>query len=139
MKKWLFSGAAVLVLLGCSTKYEARPNSFIGKLFRQTGYSDQQIDDDMFIVTFVSKAGSSEQANLRRAMYRAAELSLEKHYKYFKVIGTQGLPRIDSSGYHLPVTNLTIKCFGEKPSDDAVISAEKYISLNAPESISDSE
>lgn len=134
----ILTGVAI-ALVGCGTRYEARPKGFFGRMFQSTGYTDQQIDEDMFIVTFTSKAGSSPQANLRRAMYRAAELSLEKRYSYFKVIGNQALGKADGNGYHLPVTNLTIKCFEQKPSDDAVISAEKYISLNATDTIKDHE
>lgn len=117
-----------LLLVGCNTAYQQKPRTFVGSMFRSTGYSEQKIDDDMYIVSFVSNARSSAQANLRRTMYRSAELCLANEYRYFKVLSTHASKKVEGSA-ELPVTNLTIRCYEQRP-DDAAISATKYISLN---------
>ena len=133
-KKFVITVLGCVCLVGCRTAYNQRPQSFVGRLFSNTGYSEKQIDTDTYIVSYVSKHLSSEQGNLRRAMYRAAELALQNQYPYFKVIQSTG----GVGHYNYPTVHLTVRYYQECPDDEA-INAKNYLAYNQFSSISDYE
>jgi hypothetical protein len=74
---------ALLILFGgCATRYERR----IPGLF--AGYEDEQLGERTYQVR-VGKGWASDRPNLEKyALYRAAEITSERGYKYFAILGT---------------------------------------------------
>lgn len=70
--------SAALALAGCATPYKS--DGILG------GYSEQQLAEDVFRVTFGGNGYTSTQRAQDFAMLRAAELTLQHGYKYFAVL-----------------------------------------------------
>lgn len=67
-----------LVLGGCATTYH--PKGFFGD-----GYFDYRVTEKTFAVTFRGNKHTNQEDVRRFALMRAAELSLDHGYRYFKV------------------------------------------------------
>ena len=85
---WIF----VLILAGCATKYEPR----VPGLF--AGYQEEQLGER----TYQIRAGigwTSDRPNLARfALYRAAELTIEKGFQYFSILKSTAVTTYHSAG-----------------------------------------
>lgn len=68
-----------LLLAACATPY--------GKYGIAGGYTDTQIDENTFSVRVEANGFTSQETASRHAMYRAAELSAEKGFDYFVILG----------------------------------------------------
>ena len=68
----------VVVLAGCATQYQ--PDAFTG------GYSETQLDHNVFRVTFGGNAYVSPERVEDFALLRSAELTLEKGFTHFVIV-----------------------------------------------------
>ncbi|WP_298671381.1 hypothetical protein [uncultured Sphingomonas sp.] len=75
---------AGLVVSGCATETTYRPAT--GKGFYRTGYSDQQIESNRWLVTFAGNTVTDRDTVERYLLYRAAELTLQNGYDYFVMV-----------------------------------------------------
>ena len=80
MKKAIVIFLACALLHGCgaATTYQA--------LGRSGGYSDTQIDENVFQVRFRGNANTSSERSQDFVLLRSAELTLQHGYKYFVTI-----------------------------------------------------
>jgi hypothetical protein len=74
----LASGFSLWVLSGCATSYQQK--GFTG------GYSETQLAPDVFRVNFQGNGYTSSERAQDFALLRAAELSLERGFKYFALL-----------------------------------------------------
>lgn len=72
-------GGAALLLAACATATPYGPASTGGGY----GFSDQQIEDNRFRITFRGNSLTSRETVENALLYRAAELTLERGYDYF--------------------------------------------------------
>ncbi len=90
--KFLAFWVLVLSLAGCATKYEPR----VPGLF--AGYQEEQLGER----TYQIRAGigwTSDRPNLARfALYRAAELTIEKGFQYFSILKSTAVTTYHSAG-----------------------------------------
>lgn len=73
--------ASTLLVAGCATETTYRPAT--GQGFNRTGYSDRQIEDNRFLVSFAGNSVTSRDTVERYLFFRAAELTLQNGYDYF--------------------------------------------------------
>jgi hypothetical protein len=90
--KFLAFWILVLILAGCATKYESRtPGLF-------AGYEEEQLGER----TYQIRAGigwTSDRPNLARfALYRAAELTIEKGFQYFSILKSTAVTTYHTAG-----------------------------------------
>jgi len=72
----------VISLAGCATRYESR----VPGLF--AGYQEEQLGERTYQIR-AGKGWTSDRPNLARfALYRAAELTIEKGYEYFSIVSS---------------------------------------------------
>lgn len=71
---------ALSLVSGCATPY--KKSGFKG------GYKDIQLDDNLFNVSFRGNGYTSAQKTKTYFLYRCAELTLEKGYRYFVIEST---------------------------------------------------
>lgn len=71
----------VLVLAGCATTYQHQ--SFTG------GYSETQLGDNVFQVSFRGNAYTSRERASDFSLLRSAELALEKGFRYFIIVDSE--------------------------------------------------
>jgi hypothetical protein len=74
-------GAATLLTSACATESTYRPAT--GHGFERSGYSDRQIEDNRFQVSFSGNSYTSRDTVEKYLLYRAAELTLQRGYDYF--------------------------------------------------------
>jgi hypothetical protein len=86
-----------LTLFSCATPYQAK--GFKG------GYSETQLDENVFIVNFYGNAITSREQVNDYLLLRSAELTLEKGFKYFKVLNEKQYS--ENSTHSVPVTTTT--------------------------------
>jgi len=72
------SGFSLWLLSGCATTYQQK--GFTG------GYSETQLAPDVFRVNFAGNAHTSSERAQDFALLRAAELSLERGFRYFALL-----------------------------------------------------
>jgi len=77
----ILSVVAFILLAACSTPYQ--PAGFKG------GYSDTQLSDDQFVVSFRGNGYTSEDKVRNSLLYRCAQLAKEQGYDYFAILGGQ--------------------------------------------------
>ena len=70
---------AIFLLINCSTPYQ--PKGMLG------GYIDKQLDENCYKVSFLGNQHTKSEDVDRYLLYRCAELSNEKGYEYFSIIG----------------------------------------------------
>lgn len=86
----LFLAAAAsgaLLVAGCATETPYRPAT--GQGFNRTGFSDQRIEANRFLVTFAGNTVTDRETVERYLLYRAAELTLQNGYDYFITVDRQ--------------------------------------------------
>ena len=107
------------ILSACATTYQ--------KAGVTGGYTETQLDANVYQVDFSGNAYISSQEVADFALLRSAELTLEKGYNYFVII--DGSKYSDTSSYEVPTAyggyqtyttskpsaSNTIVCFKEKP------------------------
>ncbi len=70
-----------LLVAGCMTETTYRPAT--GHGFNRTGYSDRQIEQNRYLVTFAGNSVTDRDTVERYLLFRAAELTLQNGYDYF--------------------------------------------------------
>lgn len=115
MRRFAIAFAAVL---GCATPYQARAV--------RGGYSDMQLGDNVFRVSFEGNGYLSAQAASDYALLRSAELTLEKGFRYFVIASDEERGQVVGGGNAhaafvttMPSSMQTIVCYAEKPLDPA--------------------
>lgn len=86
----LFLAAAAsgaLLVAGCATETPYRPAT--GQGFNRTGFSDQRIEANRFLVNFAGNTVTDRDTVERYLLYRAAELTLQNGYDYFITVDRQ--------------------------------------------------
>lgn len=73
--------SSTLLVAGCATETTYRPAT--GQGFNRTGYSDRQIEDNRFLISFAGNSVTSRDTVERYLFFRAAELTLQNGYDYF--------------------------------------------------------
>ncbi|HWK36191.1 CC0125/CC1285 family lipoprotein [Sphingomonas sp.] len=80
-KGMMFALAGAALLSACSTATTYHPAT--GSGYARTGFSDQQIEQDRFRVTFSGNSYTSRETVERYLLFRAAELTLQSGNDYF--------------------------------------------------------
>lgn len=72
----------------------------------------------MYSVTFTANEATPSEAVYQNALRKAAEVTLEKGYRYFTILKKVAPKRMGKSkeGLHYPSIRLYIQCFDERPS-----------------------
>lgn len=85
-RKGLLAALATSTLLvaGCATPTPYRPAT--GSGFSRTGFSEQQVAPDRFLVTFAGNSVTDRDTVERYLLFRAAELTLQRGYNYFVTV-----------------------------------------------------
>jgi len=135
----LTTGLITLLLAGCATSYHQK--GFFGD-----GYSDYRVNQDKFAVTFRGNEFTDSEDVRRFALVRAAELTLQNGFRYFKILSEKDVSRqaVETSTKEneistlrrkvkkqAPGIDLMIRCFDQQPDGDA-IDAREFISYNQP-------
>lgn len=81
MKKLSFL-AVVVFIAGCATAYQ--PYSY----FAGGGYKDVQLSENSFKITVEANGYTSKSDAIDLALLRAADLTLEKGFKHFVIVGS---------------------------------------------------
>jgi hypothetical protein len=89
--------AALLALAGCATSYG--PNGIGG------GFSETRRADDIYVVHFRGNGYTKPEQAEEMAFLRAAELTIEKGYRYFVILGESG--STDSTVVAMPGQSFT--------------------------------
>ena len=71
----------VLIFAGCATRYQ--PMGFTG------GYSETQLGENIFQVSFYGNGYTSRERVSDFSLLRAAELTLEKGFRYFVIVDSE--------------------------------------------------
>ena len=74
-------GGVALLTSACATESTYRPAT--GRGFERSGYSDRQIEDNRFQVSFSGNSYTSRDTVEKYLLYRAAELTVQRGYDYF--------------------------------------------------------
>ncbi len=93
----------ILILIsmaGCAPQYQKKEYSF------GTGFSETQLDENIFRVTYTGDDFTDNEATADFSMLRCAELTMEQGYKYFVPIADNS--SIKTQTYTTPVTYKTL-------------------------------
>ncbi len=74
-------GAVTLLTTSCVTESTYRPA--VGRGFERSGYSDRQIEENRFMVSFSGNSYTSRETVEKYLLYRAAELTVQRGFDYF--------------------------------------------------------
>lgn len=98
-----------LLISGCATTYQKQGLS--------GGYSEVQLEANVFKVTSRGNGFSGKQRMVDFALLRSAEITLKNGYKYFIVNKSESSPSINKYGDGVvrPVIIYIITLFKEKP------------------------
>ncbi len=120
--------AALLALAGCATAY--RPENANG------GYSEAQIDRNVFRVTFKGNIRLAQSQTDEMALLRAAEVTLANGYAWFVTSGnaaTGSAVSLATNVVSVPATTITIVCFAVRPETTGpVFDANDVVARLAP-------
>ena len=84
-KLMLASAASAALLLGaCVSETTYRPAT--GQGFSRTGFSDSQVEQNRFLVSFAGNSSTSRDTVERYLLFRAAELTLQNGGDYFVMV-----------------------------------------------------
>ena len=138
---------SLVLLFGCSTPYKAQ--GFMG------GFSDIQLGENIFRVSFRGNNYTSRERTLDFSLLRAAEICLEKNFRYFAIsesseyekTGTFSTPMTLNTRAHgdglgsttnvyggetflisKPITSITVVAFRKKPNINAIVYDAEFIS-----------
>jgi len=106
--------------IGCATTYQKK--GFTG------GYSDTQLGENMFKVTFRGNGYTSSERALDFCLLRCADLAIEHEFPYFIIINAS--EDVSHSTYTTPTTATTttrVDYFGNLISDTKINGGETYI------------
>lgn len=73
--------SSTLLVSACATETPYRPAT--GSGFSRTGFSEQQVAPDRFLVSFAGNSVTSRDTVERYLLFRAAELTVQRGFDYF--------------------------------------------------------
>lgn len=76
--------AGALVLSGCMTATPYQPARGVG--FSRTGYSEERIEPNRFLVTFAGNSVTDRDTVERYLLFRAAELTVQNGFDHFVMV-----------------------------------------------------
>lgn len=130
MKKKLILMLTIVsvILTGCASKYEKFQGGFFSN---NQGYSDYQIDDNKFSVSFMANQYTSQQQTMNMALRRASQLTIQNDFQYFTVDSKSDQTRKDTnvsggggvwftSTIINPGVTIHITCYRNNPPSDAI-------------------
>lgn len=131
--RWILILVMVAALGGCVTSYQRK--GFTG------GYSETQISDDVYQITFIGNGYTGRSRVRDFAMYRAAELAMTSGYDYFVIMnaGDQDNSRVFTTGgaytgqplrvhsVSKPESTLTIRLLKEKGDSLRVLTTAEVL------------
>lgn len=97
MTQLLMTGLIGLLLAGCATSYQTR--GLTG------GFSETQLDEDVFRVSFRGNAYTSSERAADFTLLRSAELTIENGYSYFVIVDSEKYSQ--TGAYTTPITSHT--------------------------------
>jgi hypothetical protein len=84
MKKHIIlMGLLAVIFVGCATPYQKYDDTFL--IGTKTGYTDSQIDEDHFSVSFIGNGNTSYDTTYSYALRRAAEVASQHGFPFFEV------------------------------------------------------
>ena len=86
-------------LIGCATPYGSSKGNFLG------GFSETQIGEDAFTITFKGNAFISRETVANYTLLRSAEVVLAHGFSYFVIVDSDKYSK--SGSYTTPVTSST--------------------------------
>ncbi len=125
--------AAMLVILGSGC---AGPTQYAKAGMFGYGYRDGEYEPGKYIVYFIGQKCNFDFVK-DAALYRSAELTYEKGYRYFTIIKTEdhstSTPGVvgQRGPMYIPGIALTIKCYKAKPEGAESIDAYNFLNKNA--------
>ena len=116
----------VLILAGCATGRSYHNSDNMWKL----GYSDTQLNERVYRVSYVGYSIPQSECD-DFAIMRAAEISKEKGYKYFRILTEKQslqsqfyyIPGSVAGTLNYPVSTITIEMLKEKNDALAILDA----------------
>lgn len=73
--------SSVVLVSACATQTPYRPAKGYG--FSRTGFSEQQIEPDRFLVSFAGNSVTERETVEKYLLFRAAELTVQRGFDYF--------------------------------------------------------
>jgi len=132
MRTKLSMAFIVILLSACATAY--KPLGFTG------GYSDTQLGDNIFQVSFRGNGHTSSERASDFSLLRSAELTLGHGFRYFVIVKSgeksetslhtaQATMYTDKSIYTIskPSATNTILCYKEKPDVNGVVFDAEFV------------
>ncbi len=124
---------ALLALAGCATGY--RPENANG------GYSETQIDRNVFRVTFKGNIRVDQAQTNEMALLRSAEVTLANGFAWFVTSGnasTGSAVSLATNVVTIPATTITIVCFETRPETTGpVYDAREVVTRLGPKYLKD--
>lgn len=77
-------GVSTLLVAACATPTPYRPA--VGRGFSRTGFSEQQVAPDRFLVTFAGNSVTERETVERYLLFRAAELTVQRGFDHFVTV-----------------------------------------------------
>ncbi len=77
-------GSGALLLAGCMTETPYRPATGTG--FYRTGFSERQVENDRWLVTFAGNTVTDRDTVERYLLFRAAQLTQQNGFDYFVMV-----------------------------------------------------
>lgn len=74
------------ILSGCQTSYQPAINPASGKPTATGGYLDRELNEGIFEIEFIPNGHTDKERSEDFTLLRAAELTIEKGYKYFEIL-----------------------------------------------------
>ena len=123
--KYFYLILLTLIISSCATSYQRKAY--------HNGYSDLQMDKNLFQVAFKGNSHTSMERAVDYALLRASEITLDNDFRYFSIIKGDRYVVEDfhhyifshpTHRYAKPRVNFKIRCYNEKSkkySYDAVI------------------
>ena len=136
-KKYLAILIFLVLLSGCLSTPYTKHNFFTG------GFIDTQLGENIFRIDFKGNKWTSREKAIDFTLLRAAELSLERNFRYFVIVETDKYDEMDlktsplivgdysygtrTSVRSAPRTSHTIVAFRAKPTTNQIVYDAKFI------------
>lgn len=114
--KYIYLLLLTVIISSCATSYQRKTY--------HNGYSDLQMDKNLFQVSFKGNSQTSMERAVDFALLRASELTLINGYRFFTIIKGDRYV-IEDVHHHIfshstyrnakPIVNFKIRCYNEKP------------------------
>jgi len=110
----IFVFVTVLTAGACATGYQ--------RMSLTGGYSDSQVDENTYSIVYRGNGYASQKTILKYLLYRCAEITTNKSYDYFVVVGgdvEEKINQIITPGSYSSSTSINMHSFGSSTSGTA--------------------